>query len=80
MIDSQYLLPPAETHILIFLCKHKDMYYARDIAEEIDASTQSVAMICKKLEENYDYVHREKGDGVFKYCATDKARNFYQAE
>ena len=80
MIDSQSLLPPTETRILIFLCKHKDMYYARDIAEEIDASTQSVAMTCKKLEENYDYVHREKGDGVFKYCATDKARNFYQAE
>lgn len=79
-INSRELLPAVETRILMYLCKHEDSFYARDIAEELDMSKQSIAMICRNLERLYGYVDRKKDGDVFTYSATENAKKYYQAD
>lgn len=79
-INGRELLPAVETRILMYLCKREDSFYARDMAEELDLSKQSVAIICRNLEKRYGYVDRKKDGGVYTYSATEKAKEYYQAD
>ena len=76
--QNEELLPQTETRVLLFLCNQNIALYAKDIAEELDMSSQSVAQICKRLDTDYGYIYRARqGTDKYMYSATEKARGFY---
>ena len=79
--QDEELLPQTETRVLLFLCNQQKALYARDIAEELDMSSQSIAQICKRLDTDYGYIRRSRqGSDKYLYSATKKAQIFYSQE
>lgn len=77
-IQESDLLPQAETKVLLYLSKQNHALLARDIAEELDMSSQSVAKICKRMESEYSYIKRlRQGTDKYSYIATQKAKSLY---
>ena len=78
--QNEELLPQNETKVLLFLCNQEKPLYAKDIAEELDMSSQSVAQICKRLDSDYGYISRTRqGTDKYSYLATKKAQTFYRS-
>lgn len=79
--QDEELLPQTETRVLLFMCNQQKALYARDIAEELDMSSQSIAQICKRLDTDYGYIRRSRqGSDKYLYSATKKAQTFYLKE
>lgn len=80
-IDKSKLLPQVELMILHELHKSGRKLLARDIAEELDVSSQLIAKRSEKLERNR-YVSRDKSGTLIKYSITQKALTdyFYDGE
>lgn len=71
--QDEELLPQTETRVLLFLCNQNIALYAKDIAEELDMSSQSVAQICKRLDTDYGYICRNRqGTDKYLYSATKR--------
>ncbi|EEW1465274.1 TPA: hypothetical protein ACP64M_002595, partial [Escherichia coli] len=75
-IDNAKLLPKLELMILHELNKADDHLLARDIAEELDASSQLIAKRAEKLDRK-GLVFRDKSDALIKYSITNKAVEGY---
>lgn len=75
-IDNAKLLPKLELMILHELNKADDHLLARDIAEELDASSQLIAKRAEKLDRK-GLVFRDKSDALIKYSITNKAIEGY---
>uniref|UniRef100_UPI001F373C92 MarR family transcriptional regulator n=1 Tax=Cronobacter dublinensis TaxID=413497 RepID=UPI001F373C92 len=75
-IDNAKLLPRLELMILHELHKAGEKILARDIAEELDASSQLIAKRAEKLDKK-GLVLRDKSDSLIKYSITNKAIEGY---
>lgn len=75
-IDNAKLLPKLELMILHELHKSGDKIHARDIAEELDASSQLIAKRSEKMDRK-GLVSRDKSGNLIKYSITDKAVGDY---
>ncbi len=76
-IDNTKLLPMPELKILRELEKSERPLYAREIAQEIDYSSQLVGRRGKKLEEEYDLVTRIKDSQPYKYELTEDGKKYF---
>lgn len=75
---EQATLPPItkdELKIILELHGQKNLVLARDIASEVDMSSQRVSKICKKLDEEKGLVVRVK-DVLFGYKISDKGEKY----
>ena len=75
-IDNAKLMPRLELMILHELHKAGTKILARDIAEELDVSSQLIAKRAEKLERNR-YVARDRSANPIKYSISDKAIEDY---
>ncbi len=75
-IDKAKLMPRLELMILHELHKAGTKILARDIAEELDVSSQLIAKRAEKLEKKR-YVVRDKSAALIKYSIADKAVDDY---
>lgn len=75
-IDNAKLLPKLELMILHELHKSGDKILARDIAEELDVSSQLIAKRSEKMDRK-DLVSRDKTGSLIKYSITEKAIEGY---
>lgn len=76
-IDKSKLLPKIEFSLLYELHKNEEPMYAREIAEELDASSNLVAGRGRRLDEKYGYVKRVHNGQIYAYSITEKARIEY---
>lgn len=76
-IDKSKLLPKIEFSLLYELHKNEEPMYAREIAEELDASSNLVAARGRRLDEKYGYVKRVHNRQIYAYSITEKARAEY---
>lgn len=79
-IDEKKLLPRELMEILIELSNSNNTTrFAREIAEELDYSKNTIAWKCKNLDEKYGLVERIKlkGNDPYKYRLTQKAIDEY---
>lgn len=65
-----------ELKIILELHGQKNLILARDIASEVDMSSQRVSKICKKLDEEKGLVVRVKKDTLFGYKNSDKGEKY----
>lgn len=76
-IDKSKLLPKIEFSLLYELQKNEEPMYAREIAEELDASSNLIAARGRRLDEKYGYVKRVHNGQIYAYSITEKARIEY---
>lgn len=78
-IDKDKLLPTPELKILQELLKSEEPLYAREIAQEIDYSSQLIGWRGKKLDEDFNYVtrEREKEGLAYKYKLTQLGEKYF---
>ena len=77
-IDSKDLLPPAEISIIMELASEKKPLIAREIAEELDLSSYSIAHKNKMLDLKKGLIKRNKKTNPYTYELTDLAKNLYK--
>lgn len=75
-IDKAKLLPKLELMILHELNKSGEKLLARDIAEELDASSQLIAKRAEKMDKK-SLVHRDRTENLLRYSLTEKALKEY---
>lgn len=75
-LDNAKLLPRLELTILHELHKVKNEMLARDIAEELDVSSQLIAKRAEKMDRK-NLVNRNRDDTLIKYSITQKAVDEY---
>lgn len=75
-IDKAKLLPKLELMILHELNKSGDKLLARDIAEELDVSSQLIAKRAEKMDKK-SLVHRDRTENLLRYSLTQKALKEY---
>lgn len=76
-IENSKLLPTTEFTILYELNKSNKPLFAKDIAEELDSSSQLIAKRAKNLDEQKGLIKREKKGQLLKYDITEKAKDLY---
>lgn len=78
-IDTTKFLPTPELKIIQELSKTEYPLYAREIAQEIDYSSQLVGWRGKKLAEEYNYVKRirDKEGTPYKYELTQEGKEYF---
>lgn len=76
-IDKSKLLPKIEFSLLYELHKNEEPMYAKEIAEELDASSNLIAARGRRLDEKYGYVKRVHNGQIYAYSITEKARTEY---
>lgn len=76
-IDSEKLLLPAEVDIIMELSKQVAAVPAKDIAEELDMSSQSVANRCRMLDLKKGLVKRDKNISPYTYSLHPTAKSIY---
>lgn len=76
-ISSDILLMPAEVEIIMELSKREDAVIAKDIAEELDMSSQSVANRCRMLDLKKGLINRDKNTNPYAYSLSVGAKKLY---
>lgn len=76
-ISSDILLMPAEVEIIMELLKREDAVIAKDIAEELDMSSQSVANRCRMLDLKKGLINRDKNTNPYAYSLSASAKKLY---
>lgn len=76
-ISSDILLMPAEVEIIMELSKREDAVIAKDIAEELDMSSQSVANRCRMLDLKKGLINRDKSTNPYAYSLSINAKKLY---
>ena len=76
-ISSDILLMPAEVEIIMELSKREDAVIAKDIAEELDMSSQSVANRCRMLDLKKGLINRDKHTNPYAYSLSVNAKKLY---
>lgn len=76
-IDKSKLLPKIEFSLLYELHKNEEPMYAREIAEELDASSNLIAARGRRLDEKYGFVKRVHNGQIYAYSITEKAKLEY---
>lgn len=76
-IDKSKLLPKIEFSLLYELHKNEEPMYAREIAEELDVSSNLIAARGRRLDEKYGFVKRERNGQIYAYSITEKAKTEY---
>ncbi|GAA4167990.1 hypothetical protein [Sphingobacterium ginsenosidimutans] len=76
-IDKSKLLPKIEFSLLYELHKNEEPMYAREIAEELDASSNLIAARGRRLDDKYGYVKRVHNGQIYAYSITEKAKKEY---
>lgn len=76
-ISSDILLMPAEVEIIMELSKREDAVIAKDIAEELDMSSQSVANRCRMLDLKKGLINRDKNTIPYAYSLSVGAKKLY---
>lgn len=74
-IPTSSLLPKDELNILMELQNTKDAS-AKDIAEAIDISSYSIGQRAIKLDEQYNFIEREREKGNYVYNLTNQGKEF----
>jgi hypothetical protein len=79
-IDKNHLLPIPELKIIHELLKAGTSLFAREIAQEIDYSSQLVGWRGKKLDKDYKYItrNRDKEGSPYKYTLTTAGKDFFK--
>jgi len=76
-IQDQIKLPKIEYKILLELSYMKNQFLlARDLSEEVDFSSVLIAKKCKKLDEEYEFVERDKSTSPYRYRISQKGLGF----
>ena len=77
-IDETKMLPTPEIKILKELQNSDHDLYARDLAQEIDYSSQLIGWRCKKLAEKHELLTRTKESGKpYKYGLKEEGKEFF---
>lgn len=76
-IDSEQLLLPSEVDIVMELSKQQKAVPAKDIAEELDMSSQSVANRCRMLDLKKGLIMRNKNTSPYTYSLNPTAQSIY---
>ncbi|MBN5319575.1 hypothetical protein JY479_06085 [Serratia marcescens] len=76
-IDKAKLLPKLDLSILHELNKDAGEMFARDIAEELDASSKLIAKRAEKMDKNLSLIHRDRSGILIKYSITESAKEMY---
>ncbi|MES2133777.1 MAG: ATP-binding protein [Bacteroidota bacterium] len=77
-IESKNLLPVEEISIIMELASHSRPLIAREIAEELDLSSHSIAHKNKMLDLKKGLVKRNKNSNPYTYELTDLAASMYK--
>lgn len=76
-INKSKLLPKIEFSILYELQKSDEPMYAREIAEELDVSSNLIAARGRRLAEKYGFISRVHNGQIYAYSITEKAKLEY---
>ncbi len=77
-IETSDLLPTTDISIILELASHDGPLIAREIAEELDLSSQSIAKKNRMLDLKKGLIKRNKNVNPFSYELTDKAKEMYK--
>jgi DNA-binding MarR family transcriptional regulator len=77
-IETNNLLPTTDISIIMELASHEKPLIAREIAEELDLSSQSIAKKNRMLDLKKGLIKRNKNVNPFSYELTDKAKELYK--
>ena len=77
-IENKDLLPETDINIIMELASQDKPLIAREIAEELDLSSQSIGQKNKMLDLKKGLIKRNKDVNPFSYELTDLAKNMYK--
>ncbi|MFZ6749828.1 winged helix-turn-helix domain-containing protein [Undibacterium sp. Ren11W] len=77
-IEQNSLLNPVDVDIVMELTKHNEPLTAKEIAEEIDVSSQSIGQKCKMLDLKKGLIVRNKGTNLYTYQLSSTAKILYE--
>jgi hypothetical protein len=78
LIEAKDLLPPADISIIMELASQDKPLIAREIAEELDLSSQSIGQKNKMLDLKKGLIKRNKHTNPYSYELTDLAKTLYK--
>ncbi|SDE31125.1 hypothetical protein SAMN05216464_105185 [Mucilaginibacter pineti] len=78
LIEAKDLLPSADISIIMELASQNRPLIAREIAEELDLSSQSIGQKNKMLDLKKGLIKRNKYTNPYSYELTDLAKNLYK--
>lgn len=79
-IDEANFLSSQDIEIIMALTTADVPLLAKEIAEEVDMSSQSIGRKCKKLDEVKHIVKRTTNISPFRYELTEKGKNIYKVK